>query len=136
MSEGKIIIMVNNPTALIVDDNFYNRDIFRIALEGALYDVTEAGDGAAALSLLENQTYHLMVLDLQMPGIDGQKVLERVRKQPRFDSMRVVVVTANSHMVPGLVESLADHVMFKPVEIVDFGNFARRLRGSFLADKE
>jgi CheY-like chemotaxis protein len=119
-------------TALIVDDNYFNRDIFLISLESAGYATEQADDGSTALDILRERTFNLMILDLQMPGIDGHKVLEWVRQQPQHSMMRVVVVTANSHMVAGKVDELADHVMFKPVDVVDFTHFAQRLKKVFV----
>ena len=118
-------------TALIVDDNWYNRDIFRIALENAGYTVTTAENGSEGLAFLEQQPYNLMILDLQMPGIDGETVLRQVRANPQFKAMRIVVVTANAHMATTDVDNLADHIMYKPIDVVDFAQFTNRLRASF-----
>src|SRR5688500_17528999 len=118
-------------SALIVDDNWYNRDIFRIALENAGYQVTEVDNGREGLNLLETRSFNLMVLDLQMPGIDGITVLHQVHEKPAHKDMRVVVVTANAHMATDEVDNLADHVMYKPIDVVDFAQFTHRLLATF-----
>lgn len=120
------------PTVLIVDDNWYNRDIFRMALENAGYAITEAEDGQQALDLLKDNTYSLLVLDLQMPGIDGNDVLKQVRATDQHKNMRILVVTANPHMATDEVDKLADHIMMKPIDVVSFARFTERLRASSL----
>ena len=115
-------------TALIVDDNFYNRHIFHIALESVGYAVTEMEDGLQGTALLRDQTFHLLVLDLQMPTMDGRAVLRHVRGQPLHENMHIIVVTANAHMATDDIDLMADYVMFKPIDVVEFSEFARRLK--------
>ena len=117
-----------NYTALIVDDNFYNRHIFHIALESVGYAVTEMEDGLQGTNLLQDRTFHLLVLDLQMPAMDGRAVLKQVRGQPLHENMHIIVVTANAHMATDDIDLMADYVMFKPIDVVEFSEFARRLK--------
>ena len=113
--------------ALVVDDNYYNRDIARMALENAGYAVTEAEDGIAALDLLKSEGYDLMILDLAMPELDGVGVITELRKHPQHQQMKIVVLTDHAHMADG-VEVDADFVMYKPIDIQFFATFLRRLR--------
>jgi CheY-like chemotaxis protein len=114
---------------LVMDDNFHNRYIFRIALEQKGYYVEEAENGSEGLKLLQDQSFDLLVLDLQMPLIDGVTVLRELHNMPLHRSMRVLVVTANAHMATGEVTDLADYVMYKPINVIEFAEFAERLRG-------
>lgn len=116
------------PAALIIDDNFYNRHIFHIALEAVGYQVVETEDGIAGLSTLETQPFHLLVLDLQMPVMDGRAVLNKLRTQDRYRDMHIIVVTANAHMATSDIDDLADYVMYKPIDVQEFSEFARRLK--------
>jgi CheY-like chemotaxis protein len=113
--------------ALVVDDNYYNRDIARMALENAGYDVTEAEDGIKALNLLKSELYDLMILDMAMPELDGTGVIVELRKHPQHQQMKIVVVTAHAHMTDG-VQVDADFVMYKPIDIQFFATFLRRLK--------
>jgi CheY-like chemotaxis protein len=56
--------------------------------------------GAAALARLRERPADLMVLDLDMPGMDGWEVLRRVRADPRLAAMPVIVYSANSQPLP------------------------------------
>jgi CheY-like chemotaxis protein len=115
-------------SALIIDDNWFNRDIFRIALESAGYIVTQFDNGMDGMNILKNQTFSLLVLDLQMPIVDGRTVLHSVRAQDLHENMHVVVVTANAHMATQDVDRLADYVMYKPINVTEFSEFVRRLK--------
>jgi CheY-like chemotaxis protein len=113
--------------ALVVDDNFYNRDLARMALENAEYTVAEAENGMLALQMLQEETYDLLILDLAMPELDGIGVISEIRKRDIARKMKIVVVTAHSHMT-GPVEMDADFVMFKPIDIAIFVTFLNRLK--------
>lgn len=114
-------------TALIVDDNFYNRDLCVIALTHVGYKVTEAENGEEALKLLEANAYDLLILDLSMPVLSGVEVIRRLRAMNSNPHMSIVVMTANPHMVTNEVELHADFVMNKPMNIQEFAQLARRL---------
>ncbi len=71
-----------NPTALVGDDNFYNRDLCRLALEFAGYQVIEAANGIEILDILASQPVELLILDLAMPEMDGIGVIKALRNRP------------------------------------------------------
>ena len=123
------------PAALIADDNDDNRNICRIVLENAGFQVTEALDGQQAIQALEKQSFMLLLLDLQMPNVNGRTVLHWVRAQttktPR--RMQVVVITANPHWITDEIDTMADYVMQKPIPIVPFSQFVTRLKGDMLS---
>ena len=75
---------------LIVDDDPAVRMALRLVLDEH-HDVLEAGDGAAALALVESDRVDVIVLDLVLPKVDGVQVLERVRARPR--PIPVVVIS-------------------------------------------
>jgi CheY-like chemotaxis protein len=115
-------------TALVVDDNFYNRDIFKIALINAGFQVTETASGTEGLTILQKEVFDLLVLDLQMPDMDGREVLRSINEgQPGRKRMRTIVVTANAHMATDEVEDAADYIMYKPIDVMEFTRFVKRL---------
>lgn len=122
--------MSNQPAyaALVVDDNWYNRDLSTLALRHVGYQVAEAQDGLEALKLLEEHTYDLLVLDLSMPEVDGATVLRKVRGQAMHKKMLVIVMTANPHMTTDEIDGEADYVMYKPINITEFAEFVGRLK--------
>ncbi len=120
-------------TALIADDNDDNRNICRIVLENAGFHVTEALDGEQAIKTLEKQSFMLLLLDLQMPRVNGRSVLHWLHAQTPPRRMQVVVITANPHWVTDEIDVLADYVMQKPIPIVPFSQFVTRIKTDFRA---
>lgn len=127
---GKVVNTTSTTTALIVDDNPENRLIFNVCLRNAGYKTFQAADGKEALKILEeNPSIQYMILDLQMPIMNGVEVLEYIIQQPQYNTLYIIVVTANTHMVRvGAVQQRANDVMFKPINIPEFTLFVTRLR--------
>jgi CheY-like chemotaxis protein len=82
------------PRVLLIEDNDDDRRLMGAHLAGAALEVRVAESGPEALSLLESFLPDLILLDLMMPRMDGMTFLARLRKDPRFASIPVVVVTA------------------------------------------
>jgi two-component system, chemotaxis family, chemotaxis protein CheY len=114
--------------SLVVDDNFYNRDVARLALENAGYTVEEAENGIEALQKLSHATSDLLILDLEMPELDGIGVLNEIRKVPHHNQMKVIIVTAHPEMTGDITADEVDYVMYKPIDIQIFRVFLQRLR--------
>lgn len=121
-------------TALVVDDNFYNRDLCNLALKHIGYEVVEAEDGVQALDRLSEKPFDLLVLDLEMPRMDGSGVLQRLAAQVRA-KLSIIVMTANPHMVTDEISSHADFVIIKPIDVAAFTQLAQRLQASKRASK-
>jgi CheY-like chemotaxis protein len=104
--------------------------IFTIALKHAGYRVTEAGDGFTCMEILkQGLSFHLMVLDLRMPGMSGIEVLRAMRDLPNCETMHVIVSTGNPDMVTGeIVTQRADYIVNKPVNPTQFTQLAQRLQ--------
>lgn len=68
-------------TILIVDDSASVRQVVKIALTGAGYDVIEGVDGKDALSKLTGQKVHLIIPDVNMPNMDGITFVKEGKKQ-------------------------------------------------------
>lgn len=80
-------------TILLVDDNAQVRAINAARLRAAGFEVTEAGDGVECIKLLKSQPVDLLVLDLMMPVMDGFKVLQMVKLDPKTAGIPVVVLS-------------------------------------------
>lgn len=79
---------------LLADDQPAARDLMRTVLCGAGYDVTEASDGLEALRHADIITPDLILLDIQMPGLDGFGVCAELRSNPRFANVPIIAMTA------------------------------------------
>ncbi|HYT70722.1 MAG TPA: type II/IV secretion system protein [Gemmatimonadales bacterium] len=79
---------------LLVDDEDSLRKVMRDLLERDGYDVAEARDGAQALDQIDRVGPDIIVLDLNLPGLDGYGVLSHLRSRPATASIPVIVLTA------------------------------------------
>jgi DNA-binding response OmpR family regulator len=106
---------------LVVDDDRTVSEVVRLYLERAGYEVTQAGDGSAALAAVAREAPDLVVLDLMLPEIDGLEVCRRLRA--RDDGVPIVMLTAlgeESDRILGLQMGADDYVTkpFSPRELV------------------
>ena len=81
---------------LVVEDNERNLKLLRDVLEYAGYDVRVARTGEDGISLAASEPPDLVLMDLQLPGIDGMEALRRLRENPRTADIPVVAVTAQA----------------------------------------
>jgi CheY-like chemotaxis protein len=79
---------------LVVDDNPVSRELLREVLEAPGREILEASHGLEAIDAIRRAMPELVLLDIEMPLLDGYAVLERVRRQPELAGMRVVALTA------------------------------------------
>ncbi len=104
---------------LLVEDHPLNQELALELLTDAGLVVTLAGDGQEALDLLSKQEFDGVLMDVQMPVMDGYAATREIRRQPRFNSLPVIAVTANA-MVGDRQKSLDagmnDHIT-KPIDI-------------------
>lgn len=91
---GTVAGETKRASILVVDDSLSTRAAIRSILEIAGFGVLIAGDGEEAWTLLQNHDVSLLITDLQMPRLDGLGLVRRVRSEPRWEQLPVVVVTA------------------------------------------
>jgi len=85
---------VSRGRILVVEDNALNLKLVRDVLEHAGYDVVEATSGEDGVRLAQECHPDLVLMDLQLPGIDGTEALRRLRSGCRLTPVPVVAVTA------------------------------------------
>ena len=81
---------------LIIDDDADSRDWLRLLLLDVGYEVVEAGDGIAGLALVASWRPHVVLTDVEMPGMDGAQVIEAILAMPPGERPVVVAVTASA----------------------------------------
>lgn len=106
---------------LVVDDNPIVRSVLAELLRGAGYDVLRAEDGMAALETFASGPIDLVLLDVEMPGLDGLAVCERLRALPGGPEVPIVLVTSHDdpRTLERLVASAADDFLRKPVDATE-----------------
>jgi two-component system, cell cycle response regulator DivK len=85
---------VSGARILLVEDNPLNLKLIRDVLGAAGFDVVSATSGEDGLQLAEEHPPDLVLMDLQLPGIDGAETMRRMREGPLADDVPVVAVTA------------------------------------------
>jgi two-component system chemotaxis response regulator CheY len=83
-------------TVLVVDDSVSLRQVLAIALRGGGYDVLEAGDGAAALELLDGRTIDLVISDVNLPRMDGIAFLRALKGKTDYRFTPVIMLTTET----------------------------------------
>jgi CheY-like chemotaxis protein len=79
---------------LVVEDNPLNLKLIRDVLEFRGFDVVTARSGEEGVAAASTSAPDLVLMDLQLPGIDGHEALQRIRADPRCSAVPVVAVTA------------------------------------------
>lgn len=79
---------------LVVDDNAMNLKLVRVLLQKAGYDVRVATDAEAAVAVLAGFHPRLVLMDIQLPGMDGLELTRRLKADPATRGITIVAVTA------------------------------------------
>ena len=103
-------------TILVVDDEEPIQELLRFNLEKEGYVVCIATDGEEALKHVASDQPDLIVLDLMLPGMDGLEVCRRLRANPKFQQIPIIMLTAKGEEIDTVLglELGADDYMTKP----------------------
>ena len=106
------------PLVLVVDDGEVNRALVEAFLSDLDCRLQSAEDGQSALAAIERETPDLVLLDVQMPGMDGYEVCRRLRQQPGTAKALIVALTGWGQEKDRRLSRQAgfDHHLVKPVE--------------------
>lgn len=105
---------------LVVDDNEVNLKLLRLLLESEGHAVRTASSAVEALALLEQEARpQVILMDIQLPGMDGLELTRRLKADPRYGDIPVIAVTANA-MKGDADRALAagcDDYLTKPIDL-------------------
>jgi two-component system cell cycle response regulator DivK len=79
---------------LVVEDTEDNRQIMRDLLSSAGYDLVEAQDGAEGVAMAKSQRPDLILMDIQLPVLDGYEATRRIKADPAISHIPVIAVTS------------------------------------------
>jgi two-component system cell cycle response regulator DivK len=113
---------------LVVEDNERNLKLLRDVLEYAGYDVRVARTGEDGVTLAVKEPPDLVLMDLQLPGIDGMEAFRQLRASPRTADVPVVAVTAQAMKQDRerVLEAGFDGYVEKPISVRAFPEQVRR----------
>ena len=111
--------MSDKKTILYIEDNPDNRSLIRRVLESEGYNFIEAANAEVALSVLERGGPDLILMDINMPDMDGYTLTAKIRSMPALSHVPIVAVTAN--VMRGdrekSLEAGCDGYIQKPIDI-------------------
>jgi len=107
---------------LIVDDDALNRRLLEKNLHNDGHQTTDVDNGFAALSAIEEHHPDVVLLDIEMPGLDGIEVLERIKSDPRTRHIPVIMISGvdDSDSLVRCLEAGADDFLPKPFDPLIF----------------
>ena len=114
---------MKNKTILVVDDETPIRDMLRLALEMADYEVIEAGDAQTAHSLIVDKKPDMILLDWMLPGTSGIELARRLKRDELTEDIPIIMLTAKAeedNKVQGLDLGADDYITkpFSPRELI------------------
>jgi signal transduction histidine kinase/ActR/RegA family two-component response regulator len=129
---------VGRPCVLLVEDNELNQLAFAQYLESNGYELFIANDGKQALNVVSAQKFNLILMDIQLPEMDGTEVIRRIRAMPGCKDIPILALTAlvmggdaQSCMAAG-----ADGYLSKPVELKRLLRKSNQLMSQAAADRK
>ena len=110
------------PIVLLVEDNERNRKLARTVLEFAGYQVVECEDGEPALALAKQYKPAIVLMDIELPRVDGITAFTQIRGDPETASIPVIAVTAS--VTPSQRERIEaagfNGYVSKPIDVATF----------------
>jgi two-component system alkaline phosphatase synthesis response regulator PhoP len=115
---------VDRKRILVVDDEIYIVHILEFSLTMEGYNILTAFDGEEALRVIEQERPDLVVLDIMMPKLDGYEVCRRLRKDERFATLPVILLSAKGRSIDrevGLQAGADDYITkpFSPRKLIE-----------------
>jgi CheY-like chemotaxis protein len=120
---------MNDTTMLIVDDNPQNLKLARVLFAGRGYQVRTANDGEEALAILQTFCPRVILMDIQLPGMDGLELTRRLKADPRTRGIVIIALTA--YAMKGDAERMhaagCDAYAAKPIDVKALPDFVARV---------
>jgi CheY-like chemotaxis protein len=108
---------MSGKNVMVVEDNEKNRKLMRVVLKARGYNVIEAATGEEALIILRNQKPDIILMDIQLPGINGLKLVRQIKGDTLTKDIPIIAVTA--YAMKGdeqkFIETGCDAYVSKPI---------------------
>ncbi len=112
---------MSNTTLLIIDDEPDIRQLLRIFFERQGYTVLLAPDGQLGIELARQHLPDLILMDIQMPQMNGIEAVRLLRADPRFAATPIIALTAYArvHVAADILRAGFDEAVYKPIDFVN-----------------
>ncbi len=108
---------------LLVEDQFINQKLMKNVLEKGGYEVIPASDGESALKLLSENKYDIILMDIQMPELNGYEVAKKFREMEKVSGEFTPILAMTANSLAGdrekSLESGMDDYIAKPLNMVE-----------------
>lgn len=107
---------------LVVEDNSLNMELFVDILSSMGFTVRSAVDGEKAVEMAEEETYDLILMDIELPNIDGIEAARLIRNKPKYENTPILAVTAfamKGDRDDFLAKGFNDYIA-KPIDVTKF----------------
>ncbi len=126
-----VLQSVSNLRILLAEDDFSNQLVARRMLEKQGHTVTCVGTGKEVLGVLEKDGFDLILMDIQMPEMDGIEATQEIRKDERFRNLPVIALTA--HAMAGdrerFLDAGMDDYLSKPIDMEELQRVLGKVMG-------
>ena len=121
---------------LVVEDNVHVANLIRRGLEAHLrrhagniaFETAHAGDGREALTMLEQEAFDLLMVDIYLPVMDGETLIRKLRADPRWATIPIIGVSAGGEALrQSVLAAGADFFLSKPIRLADVLSTMRKL---------
>lgn len=112
---------------LVVDDNLLNAELVRFILESAGFELSIVNDATQAIDHIRARSPDLILMDIQLPGIDGLELTRRLKADPQTSAITVVAFTAYAMKGDEAKMRAAgcDGYLSKPINVATFADQVR-----------
>ncbi len=115
---------------LVVEDTPLNMELIIEILDGQGFEVDSADDGEKALKMVEKKLYDLILMDIELPGMDGTEVAKIIKTKPAYKDVPVLALTA--YAMKGDKERLLgkgfNDYISKPIDVSNFMEILKKYR--------
>ena len=120
------------PQALVIDDSTTVRMFYREVLEQAAFVVDEAINGLEGLEKAMAHRFDIMIVDVNMPKMDGYLFVEQVRRAPELQAVPIIMISTEAHDADRVKAHAAGANLYivKPVNSVELAACARLMTGA------
>lgn len=124
-------------TILVIEDNPANMKLAVLLLEQSGHDVLQASDAASGLALARQRLPALVLMDIQLPGMDGLSATRELKADPHTAGIKVIALTAFAMRgdKERILDSGCDAYLAKPIRYQEFLELVRAMLGAAQADE-
>jgi CheY-like chemotaxis protein len=124
--------MDNRHRILYIEDNFQNRRLVKRLLTKKGYEIIEAEDGLQGIAVAAREKPNLILMDINLPGIDGMEATSRLKSSPDLAHIPIVAVTAQAMRGDRerIMASGCDDYLQKPIDNEQLVNTVRKFIGT------